>query len=179
MCPSERVREHRGRHGPPGPPGPGRVRDGGYVTAEAAVVIPILVALAALLIWGLEAAAAQVRCVDAARAAAREAARSETPARVREAARQAAPSGAQVSVRTVDGMVRVRVTVPVPRFPVTLTAEAAALDESALDDAPAGAPAPGGAPLDGSGPAAVRPVSDSGGSPGVRAGGAGGGGEGP
>jgi hypothetical protein len=143
------------------------------------VVIPVLVTVAALLIWAMAAAAAQVRCVDAARAAAREAARSETPARVREAARQAAPSGARVSVRTVDGMVRVRVTVPMPRFPVPLTAEAAALDESTLDDAPAEGPAPGVAPLDGPGVATVRPVSGSGGPPGVRAAGAGEGGDGP
>lgn len=113
-------------------------RDRGYVTAESAMVIPMLVALTGLLIWGLMAAAAQVRCVDAARAAAREAARSETPATVRAAARQAAPSGARISVRRADGLVRVRVVVPAPRFPLTLSAEAAALDEDAVDGAQGG-----------------------------------------
>jgi hypothetical protein len=98
------------------------------------MVIPMLVALTGLLIWGLMAAAAQVRCVDAARAAAREAARSETPAAVRAAARQAAPSGARISVSKADGLVRVRVVVPAPRFPLTLAGEAAALDEDALDE---------------------------------------------
>ncbi|MFE2328298.1 TadE family type IV pilus minor pilin, partial [Streptomyces sp. NPDC059385] len=44
--------------------------DRGYVTAEAALVIPALVLFAALLVWALMAAAAQIRCVDAARAGA-------------------------------------------------------------------------------------------------------------
>ena len=117
------------RSEPAGPPGRG---DRGYVTAETAMVIPLLVALTGLLVWGVMAAAAQVRCVDAARAGAREAARSEAPADVLKAAREAAPAGAQVSVRREGDMVRVRVTVPAPRFPVTLTAEAAALDEETV-----------------------------------------------
>ena len=106
--------------------------DRGYVTAETAMVIPLLVALTGLLVWGVMAAAAQVRCVDAARAGAREAARSEAPADVLQAARAAAPAGARVSVRREGDMFHVRITVPAPRFPVTLTAEAAALDEDAV-----------------------------------------------
>lgn len=111
---------------------PGRGRDGGYVTAEAAVVIPTLVTLAALLIWGLTAAGAEIRCVDAARAGARAAARSETPADVLRVARAAAPDGAKVAVRRSDGLVRVRVTLARPRFPLDLGAEAAALDEDSV-----------------------------------------------
>ncbi|MEE4546704.1 TadE family type IV pilus minor pilin [Streptomyces sp. V4-01] len=125
---------------------PGSGRDQGYVTAESAMVIPMLVALTGLLIWGLMAAAAQVRCVDAARAAARQAARSETPAVVRAAARQAAPSGARISVSRADGLVRVRVVVPAPRFPLTLVAEAAALDEDAVDEGAVDAARGGGVP---------------------------------
>lgn len=97
------------------------------------MVIPVLVVLTAGLIWGLMAAAAQVRCVDAARAGARAAARSEAPADVRRVAREAAPSGARVSVVRSGDLVRVRVTVPAPRFPVTLRAEAVALAEDAVD----------------------------------------------
>lgn len=118
MCRSEHAGPRRG--------------DRGYVTAETAVVIPVLVALAALLIWGLMAAAAQVRCVDAARAGARAAARSEAPGEVRRVVLEAAPDGAQVRVARDGDLVRVRVTVPRPRFPVTLMAEAAALDEASL-----------------------------------------------
>jgi len=106
--------------------------DRGYVTAETALVIPLLVMVTALLIWGLLAAAAQVRCVDAARAGARAAARSEAPALVRQMARQAAPAGARVTVLRDGDLVRVRVTVPRPRFLLTLTAEAAALDENTV-----------------------------------------------
>ncbi|MFE3766317.1 TadE family type IV pilus minor pilin, partial [Streptomyces sp. NPDC059104] len=40
------------------------------MTAEAALIIPALVLFAALLVWALMAAAAQIRCVDAARAGA-------------------------------------------------------------------------------------------------------------
>lgn len=124
MCRSERAPAVRGTR---------RASDSrGYVTAETAVVIPLLVGLAGLLVWGLTAAAAQVRCVDAARAGAREAARSEPAGDVMAAARAAAPSGARVSVWHDGDLVRVRVTVPAPRFPITLTAEAAALDESAV-----------------------------------------------
>jgi len=122
----------------PGGPAPGSTSratppgDAGYVTAEAAVVIPTLVALVALLVWGLMAAGAQIRCVDAARAGARAAARSEAPGEVMRVARAAAPQGARVSVRRSGDMVRVRVSVDRPRFPVGLTAEAAALDEDTV-----------------------------------------------
>jgi hypothetical protein len=104
------------------------------VTAETAMVIPVLVAVAGTLVWGVMAAAAQVRCVDAARAGARAAARSEEPAAVVRAAREAAPKGARVSVQRAGDMVTVRVTVPPPRFPVALGAQATALAEDAVGD---------------------------------------------
>ncbi|WP_405785549.1 TadE family type IV pilus minor pilin [Streptomyces sp. NBC_00138] len=97
------------------------------------MVIPTLVVLAALLVWGLMAAAAEVRCVDAARAGARAAARSETAADVLRVTREAAPAGAEVSVRHTGDLVRVRVKVPGPRFPVVLSAEAVALDEDSVE----------------------------------------------
>ncbi|SEO42470.1 TadE family type IV pilus minor pilin [Actinacidiphila rubida] len=126
MCRSE------SRTGGIGPPGRTHAGDRGYVTAETAMIIPLLVTLTGLLIWGVMAAVAQVRCVDAARAGAREAARSEPSSEVLQAAREAAPAGAEVSVRRDGDMVRVRITVPAPRFPVTLTAEAAALAEDSV-----------------------------------------------
>ncbi|MFG1805788.1 TadE family type IV pilus minor pilin [Streptomyces sp. NPDC049040] len=104
----------------------------GYVTAETAITIPVLVVVAGLLIWAVMAAAAQVECVDAARAGARAAARSEPAADVVAVVREAAPSGARVSVGRAGDMVTVRVTVPLPRFPVTLTARAAALAEDTV-----------------------------------------------
>jgi hypothetical protein len=124
MCRSERAGPSCG--------GPDR-GDRGYVTAETAVNIPTLVAVVGLLIWGLAAAAAQIGCVDAARAGARAAARSETPADVRRVALEAAPEGAEVKVTREGDMYSVRVTVPRPHYPVTVKAVAAALAEDAVD----------------------------------------------
>jgi hypothetical protein len=128
-CGRYRWPRRRKRAGPPGIGG-----DRGYVTAEAAVVIPLLVGLTGLLIWGLMAGAAQIRCVDAARAGAREAARSETAAHVRAAALRDAPAGSTVTVRHTGDLIRVRITVPLPRFPMKITAEAAALDEATVGE---------------------------------------------
>ncbi|MFI0717457.1 TadE family type IV pilus minor pilin [Streptomyces sp. NPDC021224] len=102
------------------------------MTAETAVSMPALVLVAGTLIWGLMATAAQVMCVDAARAGARAAARSEEPAAVLRAAREAAPKGARVSVRRAGDMVTVRVVVPPPRFPVALGAQSTALAEDSV-----------------------------------------------
>jgi hypothetical protein len=102
------------------------------------MTLPVLVTVAALLVWGVMAGVAQIECVDAARAGARAAARSEKPADVLRVAREAAPAGAEVSVSRAGDVVTVRVTVPRPRYPVTLTARAAALAEDAV------APAEGG-----------------------------------
>ncbi|MFJ3882986.1 TadE family type IV pilus minor pilin [Streptomyces sp. NPDC090077] len=111
------------------------IADRGYVTAEAAVVIPALVLFAALLVWALMAAAAQIRCVDAARAGARAAARSEPVAAAVAAAREAAPPGAEVEVERSGDLWRVRVAAPAPGpggLPVRLGASAVALAEDSV-----------------------------------------------
>ncbi|MGW1464659.1 TadE family type IV pilus minor pilin [Streptomyces sp. NPDC002308] len=127
--------------------------DTGSVTAEAAMVLPVLVALAVVLVWALVAAADQIRCVDAARAGARAAARSEPESAVRAAARAAAPARALVTVRREGALWRVRVEAPTPgprALALTLSAEAAALAEDTMG---AGPPADPGSPAD-SGPGA-------------------------
>lgn len=129
--------------------GHGFRREGGYVTAEAAVTVPVLVLFSTLLLWGLMAAAGQIRCVDAARAGARAAARSEPDAVVREAARAAAPSGADVAVVRSGDQVRVRVTARSPGLAVGLHADAVALaEDSVMGESAAGGQvtAVGGAP---------------------------------
>ena len=89
-----------------------RVRDRGAVTAEAALALPTLAVVAAALVALGHVGVAQLRCVDAARAAARLAARGESLSLVRARAEAAAPAGASVVVR--DGrQVVVRVTAPV------------------------------------------------------------------
>lgn len=72
--------------------------DGGYVTAETAVGLPALVVLLGAALWAIAVAGAQVRCVDAARDAARAAARGEPDAAIREAATLAGPPGCDVQV---------------------------------------------------------------------------------
>lgn len=142
-CPGRRLSRgatrgrHRGR-APSGEGGGGGVGDRGAVTAEAAVVIPVLVAFSLALLWALMAAADQIRCVDAARAGARAAARSEPEAAALGAARDAAPQGAQVEMERAGDLWRVRVEAPT-RGPgvlaLTLTAEAAALAEDTVGGA--------------------------------------------
>ncbi|WP_425576965.1 TadE family type IV pilus minor pilin [Streptomyces kunmingensis] len=79
------------------------------VTAEAAVVLPVLVMFTMALVWALLAAAAQIRCVDAARTGARAVARQEARDAAISAARQAAPSGARIEVSREGDLVRVTV----------------------------------------------------------------------
>ncbi|MFJ8882582.1 TadE family type IV pilus minor pilin [Streptomyces sp. NPDC102402] len=109
--------------------------DGGAVTAEAAMALPVLVAFVVALVWALVAAADQIRCVDAARAGARAAARSETEEAVRSASREAAPGGARIAVERAGGLWRVRVEAPTPGpapLGLTLRAEAVALAEDTV-----------------------------------------------
>ncbi len=72
--------------------------DDGYVTAEAAVVLPALVVLLGAALWAIAVAGAQVRCVDAARDAALAAARGEPDAAVVAAAKMAGPPGCDIEV---------------------------------------------------------------------------------
>ncbi|OMI88445.1 hypothetical protein BSZ07_17345 [Streptomyces sp. M1013] len=93
---------------------PGRGPDSGFVTAEAAVVLPVLVVFAMALVWGLLVVAAQIQCVDAARTGARAAARQDPDDAVVEVAREAAPRGARVTVSREAGLVRVIVVADPP-----------------------------------------------------------------
>ncbi|GHG13738.1 TadE family type IV pilus minor pilin [Streptomyces zaomyceticus] len=115
-----------------------RRSDRGFVTVEAAMVLPVLALFTVTLLWALAAAAAQIRCVDAARAGARIAARAEPVAAAEAAARAAAPEGARVSVTRSGELWRVTVeaVAPGPRgMGVTLRADAAALaEDTALAD---------------------------------------------
>ncbi|MGI5470038.1 TadE family type IV pilus minor pilin [Streptomyces sp. CA-132043] len=109
--------------------------DRGMVTAEAAAVIPTLVLLVAMLLWGLMAACAQIQCVDAARAGARSAARAEAEAGTLAAARAIAPRGARVALEREGDLVRVRVAAAAPALGplnMTLRGEAVALAEETV-----------------------------------------------
>lgn len=80
----------------------------GAVTAEAALVLPVLAAVTLALIWMLGLAVAQVRVTDAAREAARAVARGDPVAEATALARTAAP-GAEVQIDAGGSRVRVRV----------------------------------------------------------------------
>lgn len=113
-----------------------RGTDTGYVTAETAMVLPVLALVLGVALWAIAVAGAELRCVDAARDGARAAARGESDAVVVAAAQAAAPAGAQIELRRDGGrivvVVRARVggaTGPLGRMPAP-TAEATATADS-------------------------------------------------
>jgi Flp pilus assembly protein TadG len=112
--------------------------DNGAVTAEIAAALPALILVVLAALWTLSLGLMQLRCADAAREAARAAARGDDPAVVRQVAEAVAPSGAVVDVTERDGLVIVEVAVQV-RAPVpfgdhlpapTVSAESIAVEES-------------------------------------------------
>jgi len=88
----------------------------GSVTAETAVLLPVLLVVLAAAIGVLACVAAQLQCVDAARAAARVAARGDDASMVRSTGERLAPPGARVEVRSDGGIVEVVVRAQVRPF---------------------------------------------------------------
>lgn len=82
----------------------------GAVTAELAMVLPLLLAVVVAMTWLLSVGLAQVRTVDAAREAARALARGDDEARAVALATRVAPAGSRVGVSRRDGTVVVTVT---------------------------------------------------------------------
>jgi hypothetical protein len=80
------------------------------VTAELAVTITVVVLVLAFCTAGIAAGVDQLRCVDAARIAARSAARGDPPDQSRGLALQAAPADAVVAIERVGEEVRVTVS---------------------------------------------------------------------
>ena len=112
----------------------GQADDRGTVTVEAALALCSLVVVLALVLAAVSAVAAQLRCVDAAREAARLTARGEQD-RAEELARRIAPHGAVVAVTVRGDEVIARVSAnPVAGLlpGVEVGAEAAAVLEPAV-----------------------------------------------
>lgn len=108
-------------------------------TAEFAVVIPAVIAVLVLCIYAVFAGVNQLRCVDAARLAARAAARGESSSVIERVAREAGPPNAHVSVTTAGDMVEVRIRAPAgPHLgglePPVLSASSVARLESAAGE---------------------------------------------
>lgn len=81
-------------------------------TAELAVAMPSVLLILGLGLSALSAGVDQIRCVDAARAVARLAARGEADARAVDTGRRLAPAGSTIRVST--GQTEVSVTVSAP-----------------------------------------------------------------
>ena len=81
----------------------------GTVTAEAAIVLPLVAAFALALVWLVSLGIAQVRAVDAARDAARALARGDDESAAVSAAERTAPDGSTVTTRRADDTVTVMV----------------------------------------------------------------------
>jgi Flp pilus assembly protein TadG len=101
---------------------PARARESsGYVTAETALALPALVLVLALALWAVQVVSGQLRCVDAAREAARSLARGDSMGSARLTAERAAPTGAVVAMTFAPGAVTVTVSADirgaVPRMP--------------------------------------------------------------
>ncbi len=111
------------------------------VTAEAALVLPLIAIFALALVWLMTVGIAEVRVVDAARDAARAVARGDDDTAAAAAARRTAGSGAGVVVRRSGGLVSVTVTervsppgwllVPLPSVTVSSSSSVEAEDASA------------------------------------------------
>jgi Flp pilus assembly protein TadG len=102
------------------------------VTAETAVVLPVLLLVLAAAVSAVVVVGAHLRCVDAAREGARAAARGDDEAAVRAVTARAAPEGATTAVEVDGSRVRVTVTVAVPPLgpvPVTVQVSASAVAE--------------------------------------------------
>ncbi len=120
------------------PAPPASAAETGAVTAETALVLPVLVVVAVALGWLVSLGAAQVRVLDAAREVARAVARDEPRARALEVGARIAPAGSQISVhdegRTVRVVVAAEVTGPAGLFQlvpgVRVDADASAAKEA-------------------------------------------------
>lgn len=112
----------------------------GAVTAETAMVLPVLVLFTVGLAWLIGLGAAHVRCVDAARETARAVARGED-ATARSLGARIAPDGARIGWRrdgpTIVVTVRAAVRGPLGLFAAipatTVTASAVAAVEPGVD----------------------------------------------
>lgn len=106
----------------------------GMVTAEAAVLAPVVASCLALGVWIVSLGHLQMRLVDAARDTARLVARGEAVDEAVGHVRSAAPDGAVFSVHRDGGYVTVRVSrqspAPLPGLSWPVRAEASCIDES-------------------------------------------------
>jgi hypothetical protein len=106
MAPAGNTCRFVARSGPP-------ADEDGSVTAEAAVVLPVIAAFALALVWMLSVGIAKVETVDAARDAARAIARGDDPAQAVATAARTAPPNSDIHIDYAAGLVTVTVSATV------------------------------------------------------------------
>ena len=111
--------------------------DRGMVTAETAVVLPVLVLLALTGVAAVSVAQARVRCADAAQVAARAIARGD-PAAADSLAHRAAGAAVRISAK-VDGEDTV-VTARLPMRPVSWLGSVTVVETATVATEPSSAP---------------------------------------
>lgn len=109
------------------------------VSAELAVALPAVVFVMLVALGALMVGVDQIRCTDAARVAARAAARGDPADVVRRDGVRAAPPGSSVTVQPAGGLVRVTVTTPV-RGPFGWVAGSGSLHATGVAQQEAGPP---------------------------------------
>jgi len=115
---------------------PGRGRpDGGSATAEIAIALPALMIVLAAVLSAGQVMAAQLRCVAAARAAARLAARGEPSVRSVAEGERLGPVGSEVVVGATGEVVTVRVSAVV-RLPGGVVLPVGAIASADKEPAP-------------------------------------------
>jgi Flp pilus assembly protein TadG len=115
--------------------------DRGSATVETALALPSMVLLTLALVGVITGVATQIRCMDAARLAARATARGETDGAVRAAVLHELPQ-AKLTITNTRGLVHVAVSAPLSGLPLlqafVVHAEAEAAAENGGDDADPG-----------------------------------------
>jgi Flp pilus assembly protein TadG len=81
----------------------------GTVTAELALLFPVLMATIVAGVWAVGLVITNIRCVDAARDVARAVARGETEDTAQTVGRRTAPTDATIDIRITNGEVEVTV----------------------------------------------------------------------
>jgi len=90
-----------------------RSEESGAVTAETAVALPLIAIFTLSMAWLVSIGITEVRAIDAAREAARAAARSDSAAEATSLGQRVAPDGSRITISRSGGAVVARVSSPV------------------------------------------------------------------
>ena len=90
----------------------------GSVTAETAIVLPVIAVLLVVAIWAIGLVVSHIRCLDAARDVARAVARGEPVEQAHRIGQRSAPAGATVELRRNGDAVTATVRAPTITLPV-------------------------------------------------------------